>query len=98
MIYPKNFEQKIGFTEVRSLLRARCLSPLGKERVDAMSFSTDAVQVNTWMEEIREFRRIQEGQDDFPLDNFFDVRESVARIRLEGTYMEIEELFDLSVH
>ena len=95
MIYPKNIEQKIGFTEVRSLLRAGCLSPLGKERVDAMSFSTDAVQVNTWMEEIREFRRIQEGQDDFPLDNFFDVRESVARIRLEGTYMEVEELFDL---
>lgn len=95
MIYPKNFEQKIGFTEVRSLLRARCLSPLGKERVDAMSFSTDAAQVNTWMEEIREFRRIQEGHDDFPLDNFFDVRESVVRIRLEGTHMEVEELFDL---
>ena len=95
MIYPKNFEQKIGFTEARSLLRARCLSPLGKERVDAMSFSTDAAQVNTWMEEIREFRRIQEGQDEFPLDNFFDVRESVARIRLEGTHMEVEELFDL---
>ena len=95
MIYPKNFEQKIGFTEVRSLLRARCLSPLGKERIDEMSFSTDATQVNTWLEEIREFRRIQEGQDDFPLDNFFDVRESVARIRLEGTHMEVEELFDL---
>ena len=47
------------------------------------------------MEEIREFRRIQEGQDDFPLDNFFDVRESVSRIRLEGTHMEVEELFDL---
>ena len=95
MIYPKNFEQKIGFTEVRSLLRVRCLSPLGKEQVDAMAFSTDATQVNTWMEDIREFRRIQEGQDDFPLDNFFDVRESVARIRLEGTHMEVDELFDL---
>lgn len=95
MIYPKNFEQKIGFTEIRTLLRERCLSPLGKERVDEMSFSTDAGQINTWMEEIREFRRIQEGQDDFPLDNFFDVRESVSRIRLEGTHMEVEELFDL---
>ena len=95
MIYPKNFEQKIGFTEVRSLLRARCLSTLGKERIDEMNFSTDANQVNIWMEEIREFRRIQEGQDEFPLDNFFDVRESVARIRLEGTHMEAEELFDL---
>lgn len=95
MIYPKNFEQKIGFTEIRTLLRERCLSPLGKERVDEMSFSTDAGQINTWMEEIREFRRIQEGQDNFPLDNFFDVRESVSRIRLEGTHMEVEELFDL---
>ena len=95
MIYPKNFEQKIGFSEVRALLRARCLSPLGKERVDAMAFSTDVKEVNRWLEEIREFRRIQEGQDDFPLDNFFDVRESVARIRLEGTHMEVEELFDL---
>lgn len=95
MIYPKNFEQKIGFTEIRTLLRERCLSPLGKEWVDEMSFSTDAGQINTWMEEIREFRQIQEGQDDFPLDNFFDVRESVSRIRLEGTHMEVEELFDL---
>lgn len=95
MIYPKNFEQKIGFTEIRTLLRERCLSPLGKERVDEMSFSTDAGQINTWMEEIREFRQIQEGQDDFPLDNFFDVRESVSRIRLEGTHIEVEELFDL---
>ena len=95
MIYPKNFEQKIGFTEIRTLLRERCLSPLGKERVDEMSFSTDAGQINTWMEEIREFRQIQEGQDDFPLDNFFDVRASVSRIRLEGTHMEVEELFDL---
>ena len=95
MIYPKNFEQKIGFSEVRALLRARCLSPLGKERVDGMAFSTDVNEVNRWLEEIREFRRVQEGQDDFPLDNFFDVRESVSRIRLEGTHMEVEELFDL---
>lgn len=95
MIYPKNFEQKIGFTEIRALLRERCLSTLGKEKVDEMAFTTDAVQVNTWMEEIREFRKIQEGVDDFPLDNFFDVRQSVARIRLEGTHMEVDELFDL---
>ena len=59
MIYPKNFEQKIGFTEIRALLRERCLSTLGKEKVDEMAFTTDAVQVNTWMEEIREFRKIQ---------------------------------------
>lgn len=95
MIYPNNFEQKIGFNEIRSLLHQRCLSTLGKEEVDRMEFSIDTNQINQWMEELREFRRIQEGVEDFPLDNVFDVRQSVARIRLQGTYMEVDELFDL---
>lgn len=95
MIYPHNFEQKIGFAEVRSLLAARCLSTLGKEEVEKMTFSADAGEINLWLEQTREFRRIQEGAEDFPLDNFFDVRESVRRLRLEGTYMEVDELFDL---
>lgn len=60
-----------------------------------MTFSTDTEQINQWMELLREFRRIQEGTDEFPLDNVFDMRESVTRIRLQGTHMEEDELFDL---
>ena len=95
MIYPDNFEQKIGFNEIRTLLHQHCLSTLGKEEVDRMTFSTDTEQINQWMEQLREFRRIQEGTDEFPLDNVFDMRESVTRIRLQGTHMEEDELFDL---
>lgn len=95
MIYPDNFEQKIGFNEIRTLLHQHCLSTLGKEEVDRMTFSTDTEQINQWMEQLREFRRIQEGIDEFPLDNVFDMRESVTRIRLQGTHMEEDELFDL---
>ena len=51
--------------------------------------------VNEWLLQVREFRRIEEGTEEFPLSNFFDVRQSVARIRLEGTHMEEQELFDL---
>ncbi len=60
-----------------------------------MTFSTDTEQINQWMEQLREFRKIQEGIDEFPLDNVFDMRESVTRIRLQGTHMEEDELFDL---
>ena len=95
MIYPESFEQKIGFLEVRTMLRERCLSPLGKEQVDEITMSEDAEVINEWLQQVREFRRIQEDSDEFPLSNFFDVRESVARIRLEGTHLEEEELFDL---
>ena len=95
MIYPKNFESKIGFDEIRAMLKERCLSPLGKEKVDSVAFSDQADVINEWMQQTREFRRLQEEADDFPLQFFFDVRESVARIRIAGTHIEENELFDL---
>ena len=95
MIYPNNFEQKIGFDEIRGLLKARCLSTLGKEKVDEIAFSTDASVVNEWLSQVREFRRLQEEKDDFPMQYFFDVRESIKRIRLENTHLEEDEVWDL---
>ena len=95
MIYPNNYEHKIGFTEVRALLSSRCMSALGREKVAEMAFSADAAAVNEWLLQVREYRRLQETADDFPLDHFFDVRESVSRIRLAGTHLEEQEVFDL---
>ena len=95
MTYPENFEAKIGFGEIRQLLRERCLSTLGKDRADQMRPSTDADTINRWMSEVREFRRIQEEADDFPLHFFFDMRQSISRLRLEGTHLDEGELFDL---
>ena len=95
MIYPKTFESKLGFDEVRALLRGRCLSTLGKDMVDAMAFSDDPATINEWLAQVREFRRLQEEADDFPLSYFFDVRQAVARLRLEGTHLDEAELFDL---
>ena len=95
MIYPNNFEQKIGFNEIRGLLKERCLSTLGKEKVDKIAFSSDADVVNEWQEQIREFRRLQDEHDDFPMQYFFDVRESIKRIRLENTHLEEDEVWDL---
>lgn len=94
MIYPKNFETKIGFNEIKDKVVGYCLSPLGKGLVSEMAFSHDAETINTWMEEIREMRQIEE-QDDFPLAFFFDVRDSLKRLRLQNTWIEESELFDI---
>ena len=95
MIYPNNFEHKIGFDEIRTLLKGHCLSSLGKEKVDEISFSTDHDTVCEQLEQIREFRRLQQEADDFPMQYFFDVREAVTRIRLENTHLEENEVWDL---
>lgn len=96
MIYPNNYEQKIGFSEIRHLLFLNCLSPLGKEKVDTMEMSADCDVINRRLQEVREFRRLQEEDSSFPVHNFFDVRESVARLRLEGTYIEEDEMWNLN--
>ncbi|MBQ7512712.1 MAG: Smr/MutS family protein [Prevotella sp.] len=95
MIYPKNYESKIGFDEIRRMLKEHCLSTLGKELVDEMAFSDDAETVNEWLEQVREFRRMKQAVEKPELNFFFDVRESITRLRLENTHIEEDELFNL---
>ena len=95
MIYPSNFEQKIGFSDIRTLLKGHCLSTLGKEKVDEIAFSTDYKQLMEQFSQVREFRDLQHTADDFPMEYFFDVRSSISRIRLENTHLEESEVWDL---
>ena len=95
MIYPANFESKIGFSEIRAILRDNCMSALGTEMVGKLEFSDDAVIINDMLNQVREFRHLLEECEDFPLSYFFDMRQSVSRIRLENTHLEEQELFDL---
>ena len=95
MIYPDNFERKIGFEEIRSLLRERCLCQLGRDKVDELAFADDVAEVRERLAQVHEFRQLMEKATDFPLQFFFDVRPAVTRIRLANTHFEEEELFDL---
>ena len=95
MIYPQNFEQKIGFTQIRHMLTGKCLSGLGKERVENMDFSDNFTEINRRIEQTIEFIRILQEENDFPDQYFFDVRPSLKRIRVEGLYMDEQEVFDL---
>lgn len=95
MIYPHNFEQKIGFDQIRTLIKNKCLCSLGEEQVDEMNFSDDFNDINRQLEQVTEFVSILQGEEDFPDQNFFDVRSSLKRIRVEGMYMDESELFDL---
>ena len=96
MIYPENnFEQKIGFDQIRRLLHEKCLSSLGEERVDEMHFTDRYDEVEEQLEQTAEFVRILQEEDAFPAQYYYDVRDSLKRIRIEGMYLDEQELFDL---
>ncbi len=95
MIYPDNFENKIEFDAIRRMLKEYTLCRLGEERVDDMQFMTDFKSINSRLDEVVEFVRLLQLEQNFPSDHYFDVREPLQRIRIEGMYMGEEELFSL---
>ncbi len=95
MIYPENFEHKIEFTQIRHQLQELCLSPLGQELVTEMKFTDKKNIIEESLDQTSEFIRILHEEEQFPDQFFYDVRPSLKRIRVEGTYLNEEELFNL---
>ena len=95
MIYPQNFEEKIGFDKIREMVKARCLSTLGEEKVDEMAFFSQYDHIRKHLYQTNEFVQIIQNEDNFPSDHFYDVRDSLKKIRIEGAYLLERELFDI---
>ena len=94
MIYPENFEAKIGFDVIRTMLKEACLCPLGVERVEAMQFSAQFETIQQALLQTAEFVRVLR-EEEFPDQHFFDVRPALRRIKIPNTYLLVDELFDL---
>ena len=82
-------------TEVRQMLRALCLSSLGTQRVDEMAFTADAKLLCELHRQTGEFSRIMEEEDGFPDSGYYDLRPTLQRLRIEGTYIETDEMHQL---
>lgn len=94
MIQEESFETKTGFDKIRELLKDKCTSSLGRDKVDEISFSTQYDTILNEVNQTAEFTTILE-EEDFPSDPFFDVREGLIRIQTEGFYLSEQDLYDL---
>ena len=63
MIYPQNFEQKIGFDQIRSIIKDKCLSALGIDYTDRMKFSTGYETIRKQLNQTWEFLHIIENAE-----------------------------------
>lgn len=95
VIYPDNFEQKIEFYKIRELVTANCLSPLGKEKVEEMTFSNSFDEIQLQLNRVDEFVYILQEEDSFPSDHFYDVRPMLHRIRVIGTWIDTTTMYQL---
>ena len=95
MIYPEQFEAKIGFDRIRELVKSHCLFEPGRERVEQMGFMTDFDSIGLELDLTDEFKRISLDEDEFPLQHFIDNREALKKAEVDGAFMLEEEVFGL---
>ena len=95
MIYPTNFEQKIGFVSVRQMLSEHCISAMGLENVEKMAFSSDSAFILKSLEQTEEFIGLLQTGVPFPMRDFHDLREAFHNIQIDGTCLSVEDLFAL---
>jgi len=95
VLYPDNFEHKIGFDKIREMLKGGCLCSLGWQKVDNIKFSSSYSFIETLTGQVNDFKQIMMMENEFPLNHFIDVSDALKKIRIEGSYFIPEQLFDL---
>jgi DNA mismatch repair protein MutS2 len=95
MIYPDNFEYKTGFDRIRKLLVENCLSPMGIEKIEKMGFIYDYDILEKELSATQEFQQILTFEDFFPSENYYRISDTLNKIRIEGTFPEVQEVFDM---
>ncbi len=95
MIYPGNFESKIGFDSIRKEVERRCISSLGSSYCAKMRMSANRADVELKLNQTNEFLTILQSKKDFPVSYFFDMRVHLKGLTAPGSFITTENLFDL---
>jgi DNA mismatch repair protein MutS2 len=95
VIYPSNFESKIGFDLVRQMIMDKCLFELGKEKVDQIKFSIRETEIKENLSLTSEFRLICQYEENFPVNHYINITPVLKKARIEGTFITEEEIFSL---
>jgi DNA mismatch repair protein MutS2 len=93
MIYPNNAAEKLGFHDIKDLIKTYCLSSMGQQMVDKIQVMTNFDHINKFLRQTKEFKNILENDSPLPIQNFFDIKSMVEKARIEGAFLSEEEFY-----
>mgnify|MGYP002593205600 FL=1 len=92
MIYPVNFEQKVGFDRLREQVAALCTLRSAQDKLAQETFTASADEIVRRQSLADEMRLITQMEHEFPDAEFADIDTVVAKIRIEGAFLDVEEV------
>jgi len=95
MLYPNNTVDKLGFTEVKELIKAHCLSVMGQQMVDKIQVMSNFDLIKKFLSQAAEFKNILVNDAALPIHHFFDIKSLANKAKLEGAFLTEEEFFQV---
>ncbi|HTD40860.1 MAG TPA: hypothetical protein VK671_09585, partial [Mucilaginibacter sp.] len=95
MLIPSNSVDKLGFTEVKELIKAHCLSVMGQQMVDRIQVMNNYDQIHKFLSQANEFKNILENDEALPIHHFFDIKSLANKVKIEGAFLTEEEFFQV---
>ncbi len=97
MIYPVNFEQKIGFDNVKQQISSLCIGTMGEHFVEKIRYTSNITLIKKLLDQSSEFVKLLSTGKSFPAHDFFDLRNDLSQLKTPGSYIEQEVLFNLKI-
>src|SRR3569833_1473327 len=95
MLYQLNSTEKLGFSEIKELIKAHCLSDMGRQMVDRIQVMNNYDQVLKFLNQANEFKNILLNDEALPIHHFFDIKSLANKAKIEGAFLSEEEFFQV---
>src|SRR5204863_1064412 len=88
MIFPDDFESRLGFDQVRSRVRQFCLGDPGRKLTDAIQFESSTESITVLLARADETHRILDRGEDLPIESYDDPAPWFDTAAIEGNFLE----------
>jgi len=93
MIYPDNAAEKLGFTDIKKLIKTKCLSEAGKELVDKIQPQKRLDQLDKFLRQAHEFKELLLNDAPLPVDHLYPLKPLAEKARVEGAFLSESDFF-----
>ncbi|MFI3323432.1 MAG: Smr/MutS family protein [Rikenellaceae bacterium] len=92
MIYPASFASKIGFDRLRDQIAALCTMPSAAVKLSEQGFLTSRKAILRRLSLANEMRSMLLMEQGFPVGDYADLTPLLAKLSIEGTFLDCEEV------
>lgn len=96
MIYPNDFESRIGFDKIRAQVARLLQTGSATHLLEQVAFCSDFDTVKNMLGQAHEMLTVLNIESDFPISGFKDINTFLRRVRIEGTFLETNHLLELA--